>query len=317
MSAAKRAPNRIKWWLFIISLAAITVIGVFIQTSHLATSDPNEVLRHTISRAMENNISKFSCAHLVWRSERKGFGPWSNRPGSTGTHQLWWNKKKIAISSETITTIQDPNGQVSSNQEALFMTYDGRTYQIAELPVGLTGQVEMVISKKPRSSWYENNYLQSVGWKGSGGLNDLSRPTETGVETWSTEDTEDGSSLIRSEFRNEMEQVGVKYYDEAKGGMLVSGEQYYDEQIQIRQSVRYKKISGDAWFPISVLTEQYNIQNGELILRFTMEIDTNKSIFNNPSSIPDDIFEIEIGPNTEVIDLTSLKTKLKMELNDF
>ena len=46
-------------------------------------------------------------------------------------------------------------------------------------------------------------------------------------------------------------------------------------------------------------------------------IDSDKSVFNDRSATPEDVFELKIGPNTEVTDLTSLKTSLKRFLNNF
>jgi len=196
---------------------------------------------------MQDNVSNLSCAILVWNSERKGFGPWSNKPASSGNHQLWWNNNKIAISSKTNTTIHDPNGQVSSNQEMTFTTYDGKKFRVAEFPVGLPGKVELGISKKRPSDWYEINYLQRVGWQGSGGVNDVSEATEAGVELWSTETTEDGSRLIKREFRNEMDQIGVWYYDVAQGGMLVSTKHYYKQQLRNRSRAVAWWVRSTSW----------------------------------------------------------------------
>jgi len=313
------SPKNSGWWLLIIGPATVFIIISLTRSSRRATPDPNDILRDTVAQGIQDNVSKLSCAVLVWSSERKFFGPWSNkpeRPETAGNHQLWWSNNKIAISCKANTTIHDPNGQVSSNQMTTFVTYDGKTFQTAEIPAGSTGQMELVISKKPPSDWYENNYLQNVGWQGAGGFNDVSEATAAGVELWSTEATKDGSRLIKREFRNEMDQTGVWYYDVVQGGMLVSSKQYYKKQIQVQQSVRYVKVSGGAWFPVSVITERYNIQNGELVLQSKMEVDVNKSVFNNPSAISEDVFEIEIGPNTKVTDLTSWRTKLKMRMND-
>jgi len=259
------------WWLLIIGLATVLIIIGYSLSVHRANPDPNDIMRYTIAQGIQNNVSKLSCAILVWSSERKGFGPWSNKPEIKGTHQLWWNNKKIALSCETNTTIHDPNGQVSSNQEITFMTYDGKKFRVAEMPTGLTGKVEIGILKKPTERFHHNNYLQTVGWQGRGGLNHISKPTEPGKE----------------------------------------------DVLQLRRTIQYKQVSGGVWFPISVVTENYNIQNGELIYRSKMEVDIQKSVFNDPSIIPDEAFELEIGPNAEVKDLTSLKTRLKRFLNDF
>ena len=51
---------------------------------------------------------------------------------------------------------------------------------------------------------------------------------------------------------------------------------------------------------------------GELIHRSKMEVDIGKSVFNDPAALPEGIFELKAGPNTEIRDLTSLTTRVKM-----
>jgi hypothetical protein len=302
-------------WFLIIGLATVLIIIGFGLTSRWAIHDPNDIMRDTIAQGIQDNVSKLSCVVLVWNSERKGFGPWANKPEIKGTHQLWWIKNKTAISSDIITTVTDPNGQVSTNQKITFMTYDGKKFREAEMPTGPKGKVEIGISRKPAGRFRQNNYLQSIGWQGRGGLNRISKPTEPGVEHWLTEE----NKTIEQTFHNTRTgQVGVWTYDVEKGYGLVSKEYYFKEDIlQLRTIIQYKQVSGGAWFPVSVVNKNFNIQNGELIYCSKMDVDINKSVFNDPSAIPDDVFELEIGPNDEVTDLTSLKTRLKRFLNDF
>jgi len=176
------------WWLLIIGLATVLIIIGYSLSVHRANPDPNDIMRDAIAQGIQNNVSKLSCVILVWSSERKGFGPWSNKPEIKGTHQLWWNNKKIALSCETNTTIQDPNGQVSSNQEITFMTYNGKKFRVAEMPTGLTGKVEIGILKKPTERFHHNNYLQTVGFQGRSAFNDVSKGNEPGIERWLTEE---------------------------------------------------------------------------------------------------------------------------------
>jgi hypothetical protein len=301
--------------LIIAGVAALFVIIGFSYRSWQAETDPNEVLRNTIAQAIEENILKLSCAHLIWTSEHKSFGQWSNKPQTTGQHQLWWNNNRTAISYKTCTKSQDPNGQVSSKEESTLITHDGKVYRVAEMPTGSTGKVEMVISKKRPYQFRRNNYLQRVGWQGRSRLTDVSKGNEPGLERWLVED----QKRIKRTFHNTRTgQVGIKIYDIENAYGLITLENYAkDNRLQSRTTVQHMQISGGAWFPVSVVRDGYNIQNGELLYQHKMELDIDKSVFNDPSAIPEDVFELEIGPNTEVLDLTSLKTKLKMRLNDF
>ena len=302
-------------WLIIIGLATVLVIFWLSLSAHQATLDPNDILRNIMAQAIEDNNSKLSCAVLVWRTEQKYFGPWSNKPEITGHHQLWWDNKKTAIKCTTNTAYHDPNDRVSSSQETYSMTYDGKRFRIADIPVGSAGRVEIGIFKKPTSLFYRNNYLHSVGWQGSGGLNDVSKATEPGVENWSTEK---GNAIKYTFHSAKTGQVVIRTYGIEKACGLVTAEIFSkDNTLQRKTTVQYEQVSGGAWFPVSVISESYSIQNGELVYRHRTELDIDKSVFNDRSAIPEDVFELKIGPNTNVTDLTSLKTRLKRFLNNF
>jgi len=316
MATSVRYNKNIQCWLVVIGLAVVLVITGICCNSKQGSSDPNDILRDAIVQGIQSNIAKLYSVALEWRSERKGFGPWSSKPEHTGKHQLWWNINRIAISCKRTSIVRDPNGQVSSNIETQFMTYNGKDFRIADIPTTTGGKVEVVILKKPKYRGGEN-YLNDVGWQGRGLITNIcSKPlvTEPGTHHWSTE-----GKLIKWTFRNSRTgQVGVQTYDIEKAYGLVTRENYFKENVlQSRTTIQYKQVSGGAWFPVSVITEGHNIQNGELIYRNKMEIDRNKSVFNDPSAIPEDVFELKIGPNTEVTDLTSLKMKLKRFLNNF
>jgi len=300
--------------LIVVSVAAMFVIIDFGYRSWRAANDPNEVLRRTIARSLEENMSKVSCAYLTWNSEYKGFGPWSNKPQTVGQHQLWLADDKIAMFSQVSTLIPDPNGKMLSNDTTNLMTYDGKKFRAIETPSASAGKAEMVISSRPPRNWHIDNYLQRVGWQRDHALIDLSRGTAPGIEQW---EIEEGGVIVRT-FRNSRTgQVGIWIYDIEKAYELITYETYVKEDVlQSRTTTEYVQVSGGAWFPTSVITERYNIQNGDLISQSKMVVDLNKSAFNEPSVIPDNVFEIAVDPNTEVIDLTHLKTRLKMRLND-
>ncbi len=315
-----KAPQKMLDKKLVLLLTAVGLAGMFViigisYCSWQAGTDPNELLRKTINEAIEDNRSRLSCANLVWNSEYKGYGLWSNKPEITGNHQLYWNNKKIAISSKTSTTVRDPNGQVSTNQEMTALTYDGKTYRVAEMPPGLAGKVQMLISKKPTYHFRTNNYLLTVGWQGRGGRNHVPKATEPGVEQWITEE----SKTIARTFRNTRTgYVGIRTYDIEKAYGLVTYLNYHKQDVlQSQTTFEYMQLSDGSWFPVSVITEGYNNKNGELLYRDKIKLDSSKSVFNDPSAIPEGAFELEVGPNTEVTDLTSLKTRLKRFLNNF
>ncbi|MCH8193978.1 MAG: hypothetical protein IIA65_08165, partial [Planctomycetes bacterium] len=252
MTTHIRLTKNTGWWLLIIGSATVLVIFWLSLSARQATLDPNDILRNKLAQAIEDNKSKLSCGVLVWRTEQKGFGPLSNKPEITGHHQLWWDNKRTAIKCTTHTANHDPNDRVSSSQKKYSMTYDGKRFRIADIPVGSTGKVELGIFKKPTSLFYRYNYLHSVGWQASGGLNDVSKATEPGVETWSTEQ---GNAIKYTFHSAKTGQVVIRTYDIEEAGGLVIAEIFSKENtLQLKTTVQYEQVSGGAWFPVSVIT---------------------------------------------------------------
>jgi hypothetical protein len=302
------------WWLVGIGLVVVfAIIGLLSRPRH-AGSDPNGVLREMVIRGIQANISGLSSAMLVWHSESKGLGPWSGKPELVGDHQLWWDGRRTAISYTMRSTTRDPNGHVSSNLRARFLTYDGREFRRVELPTMATGKAEMAIQRKPHYRPSEN-HLTDIGWLGHGLISSIcgrSVPTEPGTLRYSQQ-----GQLIQEEFHNRRTgQIGVVTYDGEKAYGLVTRENYAQAgKIQSRTTIRYEQVPGGAWFPVRVVTEGYSIQTGELIHQSKVEVDVDKSVFNHPAAFPEDIFELKAGPNTDVTDLTSLTTRLKRLMN--
>jgi hypothetical protein len=313
-----------RWWLVGIGLVVVpAIIGLFSRSAHVS-SYPNDILRDATIQGIQGNIAKLSSAALVWRSESISFGPWADKPKRVGDYQLWWDGRRTAISCTTCSTTQDPNGQISSDHRARFITYDGKEFRVAELPTTAAGRAEMTILKRPRYRPGEN-YLRDVGWQREGGglISEVvdeahMNNREPGTYVWSIETGEDGSTLITREFHNSKTgQVGLWTYDTEKAyGLVVHENNLQEGKVQSRNTIAYGQVSGDIWFPVSVVTETYSAQTGELLVCSKMEVDVDKSIFNDPAALPEDVFELEAGPNTEVQDLTSLTTKLKMLMND-
>jgi len=270
-----------------------------------ASADPNEVLYNTVVEGLRENIAKLTSATLVSHEESMGYGPWKGRTEKR-EQQLWWKEGKLAATNkwESITT--DENGQIKKNSDARIMTWNGKDFRIKDIKKNISEKVDMALLNKPRYHWGDN-YLNDIGWQGPGLISGvLSKPlaTEPGKHYWSTEDGKDGSRLIKHEFRNSRTgQVGRRYYDVTKGCGLVRDENYASPtQLQARTTIQYTQVSGGSWFPVDVNVVSFNIQNGEIIHKRKIEIDLAKSAFNNPKAIPEDIFELQIGPNTEVSD---------------
>ena len=194
---------------------------------------------------------------------------------------------------------------------------------MVDIPTAPSQKAEMVILRKPRYE-PEENFLQDVGWQGWGLINHAlhikkgMRGREPGTDHWSIEIGRDGNKLIKWEFRNSKTgQIGISYYDLEKGYGLVCKESYESPtQLKTQTTIKYEQVSGGAWFPADYNYEHFNIQNGELIHRRKMEIDLDKSVFNEPSVIPENIFDLEIYPNTDVTDYTGVLTRFREKIND-
>lgn len=295
-------------------LILVIAVAAIVFNSQSGGSDPNDVLHDTMVRGVRDNIGKLSSVVLVWRAERKHFDQSSSRPDTGGDYQLWWDGKRTAISSKASQVFSDPNGQVSSRPVTKYSTYDGKKFRVAEMPQTPAGTMKVSILKKPRYS-LDENYLEDVGWHGIGPMTWVSiKPDEPGTQHYSIE-----GNLVKVTFRNSRTgQVGVRTYDAEKAYGLVRLENYAEEgKLRVLMKIQYKEVSGGVWFPISIVTEGYNIQNGELTNRTKLEVDVEKSVFNDPAAIPEEVFKLKIGPNAKVRDLTSLGTRVRMWLNDF
>jgi hypothetical protein len=311
-----RFTTNLKMTFFIATFAAVLIIIVFSFNTHKSSNDPNDILRIEVARGVRENIAKLTSAVLVWDYERKSYGPLINQPGIKGNYKLWWNKGKTAISCEITLTSKSPNGQVASSQKKTFMTYDGKKFLEARLPTGTSGNAEIVIQKNPE--YTNENYLQTIGWQGIGLLTvntdeKLRKHMSPGIEEWTVIDGNDSGKLIKHEFHNSKTgQIGITYYDPKQGFGILRHESYASKgHFQYRDTFRYSQVSGGAWFPIEYNSTNFNIQNGEIIAQSKTKINLEKSVFNNPSAIPKDIFEYKIGPNDEVFDATSLKMRIK------
>ena len=304
-------------------LAALMLIFLFILIKSEPISDPNDIISISVSKKVRENISKLTNAVLVWSYERKGFGPWINEPEIKGNYKLYWNKNRTAISCDIITTTKDPNNQLSSNQEKSISIFDGKKFLWAQLPKTAADNTEVVIMKKQEYK-RNDNYLSTIGWQGFGLLNvdsdaSLRKHRSPGYELWTVVDSNDGRKLIKHEFHNtKTGQVGITYYDPRQGFVVVCDENYASAgHLQSSLNLRYVQVSGGAWFPVEYNMTNFNIQNGEIIAQSKTKVNLEKSVFNDPSAIPNDVFEFNLNPNDKVIDATSLKTRLKLFLNDF
>ncbi len=315
MKSARIIKNK-KLWLLISCLATILMVIIYSFSNHIS-DDPYDVLRIECAEGARENIAKLTSAVLVWNYERKVYGQWINKNEVKGKYQLWWNKNKIAISQDILTTVKGPNSQVTSTQEKTVSIYNDKNFLVAEMPTKSTGNNKITIQKDPEYKTNEN-YLQTIGWRGIGLLSidfdeSLRKHRSPGTERWTVVDVNDGSKLIKWEFHNSKTgQIGIKYYDPQQGFGIVCHESFASEgHLQYRENLQYVQVSGGAWFPVEYNVTDFNIQTGDMLAKSMTKIDMDKSVFNNPSAIPEDVFKFKIGPNDEVIDLTSLKTRLK------
>jgi hypothetical protein len=266
---------------------------------------PTNVLRKAVIESLRNNISKLTSAVLVLRWESKFDGAWSDRPEEKGEQKLWWSgDEEFAAFNTREYVARDENGQMSKTIDRKIIAWNGKVFRLKDMTDSKSGEVKMAVLKEPRLSGNEH-FLRDIGWQGenliSGVLVEPFR-REPGTYYWSEEDGKNGDKLIKSEFVNlRIGQIGIRYYDSGKGCGLVCYESYCTAtRLQSRTTIRYEQVSGGAWFPVEVNRVCFNIQNGEVISHRNTKIDIDKSVFNNPSAIPDGIFELKIKLDAEV-----------------
>jgi hypothetical protein len=289
-------------WTFLGAMAVCLLGGLTVSK---AAADSNDLLYHGVVEALRENITKVTSAILVSRTESIGYGPWSGR-SYKGQQQLWWSGEKLAVSNTWESIRLDENGELVKATDATVMAWNGKDFRVKDAKKDESGKVDIALLRQPSYSAGQN-YLQDVGWQGGGLLGQVfAEPlaTEPGTHHWSTEDAGDAGKLIKWEFRNSRTgQVGKWYYDIGKGCGLVCYENYASPtQLAQRTTIRYEQVSKGAWFPVDVNTLDFNIQTGQVLLGSRTQIDLAKSVFDEPSAIPEGVFELEIGPNMEVSD---------------
>jgi hypothetical protein len=273
----------------------------------------DKVLSYAVKEGIQANVAKLDSAVITWRSELIHYGALADRIGpeesyqlEKGTHQLWWNGEKIAANKRSDYLRYGENIQPSVFTHQVRMAYDGKIFRTKSPRPKEPEKSDVALYNKPQFK-HGDNYLRDIGWQNFDGplMAALKEPTEPGTRNFSTEVGEDGSKLIKQEFYNSRTaQVGFWYYDVDKSCVLIRSEYYCGEtpQLQQRTNIRYEQIQGGAWFPVEVMSTGFNITNGEKISCNKTVVDISKSVFNDLSAVPDEVFELEIGKNAEVSD---------------
>ena len=277
--------------------------------------DAEKTLRDAVVEGIKTNTSKLDCAVITWRSELSSFGALADRIGpeesyqlQKGTHQLWWKGKKTAANSRTDSLIYGENVKPSVSTNKVRMVYDGKVFRAKSPRPKQPEMSDVLLHKDPRFK-QGDNYLREIGWENRAeilinGVTLKGPGREPGTQHLSIEAGDDGSKLVKHAFYNSRTgQVGFWYYDIDKDYALVRFDNYASEtQLAMRKDYRYEQMQGGVWFPVEMTVTGFNVTNGEKVSCNKMVVDVSKSVFNDPSAVPNEVFELEIGRNAEISD---------------
>ncbi len=301
----------------LISFIMVTVL-IYLAVNLLMAKEldgSSEILRDAVVEGIKANTAKLNCAVITWRSELSHFEALADRIGpkesyqlEKGTHQLWWKGEKIAANKRKDYLRYGENAKPSVVTDKVSMVYDGKVFH-AKSPRPNDPKMSDVLLHKELRFKQGDNYLREIGWDNRAGSLianvTLEGPAvEPGTQKFSIEEGVDGSKLVKHAFYNSRTgQVGFGYYDIDKNYSLVRYENYASEtQLVGRKDYRYEQIAGGAWFPVEVTTTGFNMTTGEKVSCGKMVVDVNKSVFNDPTAIPEKVFEFKAGKYAEVSD---------------
>lgn len=223
------------------------------------------------------NRDKFKCGVLAWSHITTNDRYLAaGRNELKGSYQLWWDNKKIA------TKYADEQFSGDSTGRRWIQTQTGRNAYDGGFP-----------SKKPKFRDYENWFEQIIRWSGSFSLDkeiaEMKRHKHVSSD-WSIIDVEDQKHIKLTLKNLKDEAYSVRYFDLSKGCNQVRYEMYNAQKRLYYLATRtLQQDNGDGWFPVEV-DWKFIDPDGKVEARHSFKMDLKRCSFNDPSAIPEGIF---------------------------
>ncbi len=273
----------------ILLILALVIPTTLALTTNRTDDQSNTNLETILLDGFRENRSKFKCGLLAWtrKTINDGFGgPVKDKYETEGSFQLWWDGKKIA------TKYVD---------ERVFTDRTGQRWRI-EAQTGGNAYDGSLLSRKPKFRLYENWFEEVIRWTGA-------LPPDKDISTmkklryvsldWSIIEVE-GKKQIKLIIKNLKDGAsGIRYFDLSRGCNQVRRESYNAQgQLCNRETRKLQQVSGGGWFPVEVDMKSTN-REGKVTLHQRFVLDMKRCSFNEPSAIPDGIFEFSTAKEEE------------------
>jgi len=276
----------------IILIMALVIPTAFALTNRTTNKSDLDIETKLLDGFRENR-DKFKCGILAWTRTTKNDGFIGDEEYETkGSFQLWWDGKKIATRYTDDKIFSDSiSGRYWVEKQTGGNAYDGS-----------------LLSRKPRFGLYENWFEDVIRWQGRGSLDNLIlmlKKQKHIAVNWSIVDV-DGNKLFKLLTKNMNETApdygtyGVEYYDPSKGYGLANQEWYNSQnQLRMKHTVKLEQVIPDGWFPVEIDLKSIAPKQGKIRLHNHFELDLKRCSFNDPSAIPEGIFEVSTAKEQE------------------
>jgi len=276
--------SRTSWIPSVITILLIAIIAI---PTTLALTGPSESkgdadFERILVDEFRENRDIFKSGVLTWilteKNEGLSEGP---RTETKGMFQLWWDGRKITTKYAQERTDLDADVVIDKRQGG--NSYNGK-----------------LLSKKPRFDSNENWFGQVINWTGPRAVDQeipALRKRRNVILNFSTVIV-DGKELLKLISKNTDKATAdylaytLRYFDPSKNYGLVNEEWYTaDNRLRLRFSYKLREVIPDGWFPVDVNIKGFSLKDGKVYLERHLALDLERCRFNDPSAIPDGIFD--------------------------
>jgi len=285
--------NQAGWIPAVITIMLIAIIAIPTTLALTGQSENknDSNIETLLINGFRENKDKFKCGVLVWNLTEKHEGLSEGpRTETKGTFQLWWDDKKITTKYTQERTDLDAN--IVTDKREGGNVYDGK-----------------ILSRKPRFETYENWFGgQLINWTGPRSV-DQEIPAlmkRRNVEMDFSTVVVDGKELLKLLSKNidkataDYGAYTLRYFDPSKNYGLVKDEWYTsDNRLRLRFSYEIKDVIPDGWFPVEVDVKGFSLKDSKVYLQRHLGLDLERCKFNDPSAIPEGIFDFSASKEHE------------------
>ncbi len=285
--------SRTSWIPSVITILLIAVVAI--PTTLALTGQSSDKSKTDIETLLLNgfceNRDKFKCGVLAWTRTTKNDG-FPERPNLLqGSFQLWWSGKKMTTRYVDDQVVRTPeSGPYRVEKRSGGNIYDGS-----------------FLSRKPRYK-PDENWFDVIHWAGPTAI-DQEMPAlmkRRNIEMDFSSVAVEGRDLLKLLTRNidkttvDYRAYTVSYFDPSRSYSLVNEEWYTeDDRLRLRFTYKLQEVIPNGWFPVEVDLKGYSLIDGKVYMERRLALDLERCSFNDPSAIPEGIFDLSASKEHE------------------